>query len=217
MCFSATASFSVAAVTAVIGIAAIRHIKFPREVPVAIVPLLFAAQQSVEGIIWLQLSNSSTGNHVPELSVLYLIFAEVLWPAYAPFAVLMIETNPTRRQILSALSVIGVLLSIYLLSWLVTVTPIATIQNHSIVYGYYVNPLSWQQLVYLLCVCGPLLISSHGMIRLFGIVVLIGFAVSVYTYLTAFISVWCFFAAADSTLLYFHFKRATLAVRHSHA
>lgn len=54
MCFSATASFSVAAITAMIGIAAVKHVKRPRDLMVAGVPVLFAAQQAVEGFLWLQ-------------------------------------------------------------------------------------------------------------------------------------------------------------------
>jgi hypothetical protein len=38
--------------------------------------------------------------------------------------------------------------------------------------------------------------------------VVIGFLVSVTTYFGTFISVWCFFAAAGSGVLYFYFRSA---------
>lgn len=66
---------------------------------------------------------------------------------------------------------------------------------------------------YLLCTCIPLLLSSHRLVQAFGAVMLAGYLVSGYLYFESFISVWCFFAAANSTLLYFYFKRATMGVR----
>jgi len=50
------------------------------------------------------------------------------------------------------------------------------------------------------------------LIRVFGSIIVVGFAVSTYAYAATFISVWCFFAAADSTLLYLYFKRAASGV-----
>jgi len=41
-----------------------------------------------------------------------------------------------------------------------------------------------------------------------GAIVVTGFLVSVTTYFATFISVWCFFAAAGSALLYFYFRSA---------
>ena len=61
---------------------------------------------------------------------------------------------------------------------------------------------------YFLCTCGALFLSSHGLIRLFGGVILLGFLISAYAYVATFISVWCFFAAAASALLYFFFRTA---------
>ncbi len=60
----------------------------------------------------------------------------------------------------------------------------------------------------MLCTCVPLLLSSHPILRVLGAVVAVGGAISAYAYYATFTSVWWFFAAADSTLLYFHFKRA---------
>lgn len=207
MCFSATASFSVAAATAAIGIAAVTQATRPRELPVAIVPLLFAAQQTVEGVLWLQLTGAGDTGTVVALATTFLVYAEVLWPAYAALAVLLIEPDRRRRRVLQGLAVIGCVLAIYLLVSLLGNPPDAAIRGHSISYTSDVHPLSWQMVPYLLCTCGAVLISSHRLIQVFGAVVAVGFLVSAYVYMASFISVWCFFAAADSTLLYFYFRR----------
>lgn len=216
MCFSATASFTVAAATAAVGFAAVRQVRHRPELFLAVVPLLFAAQQVTEGLLWLQLSGDGDSGTVAALSFAYLLFANILWPAYTAVAVLLIEPDPRRRRIFGAIAVIGSALSIYLLAGLIGDPVSAGIRNHSIGYSGEPNPLSWQQIPYLVCVCAPLLLSSHRIIQVFGAVVLAGFLVSAYAYAVTFVSVWCFFAAANSTLIYFYFRRATAGLRFRH-
>lgn len=208
MCFSATASFSVAAITAGFGIAAVRHVGRRRELPLAIVPFLFAIQQAIEGMLWLRLqSGTGDGTATLLLSVGFLFFALVLWPSYAPFAVLAVEPDRKRRQALVVIALAGIVLSLTLLTGVLANPVAAVIRNHSIDYASEVHALSWQQVPYLICTCAPLLLSSRRAIQAFGAVVLIGYLASAYVYAATFISVWCFFAAAGSGLLYFHFKR----------
>lgn len=194
-----------------IGIAAFKHVKRPRELMVAAVPVLFAAQQAVEGSLWLQLSSGNgSATSAAGLAFTFLVFAVVLWPIYPALAVLSIEPDHRRRVVLSGIAVSGCLLSAYLFAALANDPPVAVIRGDSIAYPSDVSPFSWRQVPYLLCTCGPSLMSSHKTIRTFGLIVLLGFAVSAYAYYWAFISVWCFFAAAGSTLLYFHFKRTAV-------
>lgn len=212
MCFSATASFSVAAVTAAIGVAAIQQAREPRELPLAAVPMLFASQQAVEGVLWLQLTGQGDAENIAALSFAFLLFAQVIWPSYAAVAILLIEPDHRRRRVLWGLATIGAALSIHLLTGLLSDPPTVSIRGHSIGYGSEIVGISWQQLPYLLCTCGALLLSSHRTIQVLGVLVLVGFLVSAYFYLGTYVSVWCFFAAADSSLIYFYFRRAALAV-----
>jgi hypothetical protein len=55
VCFSATASFTTAAVTAVIGVIAVSRTSQPREFMLAGMPIMFAIQQGIEGLLWLNL------------------------------------------------------------------------------------------------------------------------------------------------------------------
>lgn len=144
------------------------------------------------------------------------VFAKVLWPAYAPLAVLLIEADRRRKRALFVITLIGCMISIYVLTWLIAIPSAAAICGHSIDYGGSKNPFSWQSFPYLLCTCVPLLLCSQRTIQAFGAMVLVGFCVSAYTFSAAFISVWCFFAAAGSTLIYFYFKRAAMRVRFQH-
>jgi len=56
MCFSATASFSAGAVLRGIGALTLKAARRPCEWPFAAIPLLFAIQQLIEGMIWLTFS-----------------------------------------------------------------------------------------------------------------------------------------------------------------
>jgi len=209
MCFSATASFTVAAVTGVIGVATLAKARLRREVPLAAVPLLFAMQQAAEGILWILLEDDAGGPAVAAATVSYLIFAKVVWPALTPAAVLLIEPDLPRRRIILVIAVLGPLLALVLLAALVVEGPAVAVYRHSLQYGSGAGDFVWLNVPYLLCICGPLLLSSHKMVRAFGAVVLAGFATSIYAYYATALSVWCFFAAAGSTLLYLHFVRAS--------
>jgi len=208
MCFSATASFSAASITALIGFATLRRVKHPRELLLGTMPLLFASQQAVEGALWLQLTAGGGGETVAALSLSFLVFAKVLWPAYAAPAVLLIEPDLRRRRVLYVIAVLGCAISIYVLNRLVNNPPAVAICGRSIDYGGHENALSYQTFVYLLFTSFPLLISSSRTVQTFGAIVAAGFMVSAYTYFATFISVWCFFAAAGSGVLYLYFRRA---------
>lgn len=214
MCFSATASFTVAAATGAIGIVCLKQVRQHHEIPLAIVPILFAGQQTIEGMLWLLLSGDGMpSSAVNALLLAFLIIAEVVWPVFVPFAVLSVEPARRRRLILQLIAALGVILSINLFHALLTDPPTAVVLGHSIRYPSHVEHLSWQQTLYLLCTCVSLLISSHRMIQIMGTVVVVGLAVSAYAYFATLVSVWCFFAAADSTLLYLHFRRISATDR----
>ncbi len=212
MCFSATASFLAAATTGAIGFATLREVKQWREVPLAAMPVLFASQQAVEGALWLQLTGGR-GDYAGALSLTFLLFAKVFWPGYAGVSVLLVEPDRRRRLALSVISLLGAALAIYLLPRILGHPQMAAICGSSIDYGGGDNPLSWQSLPYLLCACVPFLMSSHKPVQRFGTIVLSGFFVSASLYFATFVSVWCFFAAAGSAVLYFYFKHAGAGVR----
>lgn len=214
MCFSATASFTVAVATAAIGIANLTQVRQRHEIPLAVSPILLAGQQTIEGTLWLLLpGDGAHGPAVAALTLAFLVVAEVVWPLFVPIAILLIEPGRRRRLILQLIAALGVILSIDLLQALFNDLPTVVIDGHSLRYPSIIDHLSWQQPLYLLCTCVSLLLSSHKMIRVIGVVIVIGLVVSAYAYYATLVSVWCFFAAADSTLLYLHFKRVGSNIR----
>lgn len=204
MCFSAPISFATGGVLTATSIATLKNVKSKKEIPIAIVPILFAIQQISEGIIWL----SSEGSLLHKTSAyFFLTFAYVIWPTYGPIAIGLIESNKTRKKIILTITILGILVSLYLLFFVLIKNPLtSTTINNSIAY---IQKIPYKEIViiiYLIAVCGSCFISSHRWIKLFGIAILASFIIAAIFYRPTFGSIWCFFTAALSAFIYFPFK-----------
>lgn len=208
MCFSATASFATAVVTGVIGVIGLSRSSRPREFMLAAMPIIFAIQQSLEGLLWLNLPLAPDGPAATKLTLLFLLLAEVCWPLYVPLMILLVEPNETRRRLMLPWLVAGVGVATYLL-WGIFAGP----HEARIVSGHIVYVTEHQfpfavGLTYLAATCLPLLLSTYRALLILGVVVLTG-CVTAYTfYWNSFVSVWCFFGAAASAVILFHFESA---------
>ena len=205
MCFSATASFSAGALLLGLGTLTLKSARRPRELPFAAIPLLFAIQQLSEGVIWLTFSDDA-----PLLSAVmthvYSFFSHVLWPVYVPMAVLLIEPPGWRRQALLAFVAAGVAVGAYLLYVLAAFPVVSRPTGQHI---EYVSPHFFAAVamtLYLLSTTVSLLLSTHRTVKVFGVLALLSFAAAYYFYATWFISVWCFFAALLSAVVYLHIR-----------
>jgi hypothetical protein len=208
MCFSATASFTTAGLTGVVGIVALARVDRWREVPLAVVPIFFAIQQTLEGFLWLVLPADSQGPAATTLTLAFLLFAEVFWPVFAPVAVWLVEPAAQRRKPMLACVAVGLGVSTYLLWWILTHTHGAAIINNHIDYvteGRHSNTLG---LAYLAATCLPMLCSSQRTLTTLGGIILAGSIVANIFYWEGFTSVWCFFAAAASIVILGHFEYA---------
>ena len=201
MCFSATASFIAGGALSATGVVTISEAKTKAELPFASIPLLFGVQQLIEGVVWLSFGNTAF-NVLATYS--YSLFSHVLWPILVPFSVLLLETNPTRKKILWVLSFIGLMVGLYLLYFIVTEPITSEIVDKSIAYKsphLFLYPMLF---CYFLATCVSCFFSSHKIVNLFGIVALIAAAVSAWFFTETFLSVWCFFAAILSVLVYWY-------------
>jgi hypothetical protein len=210
MCFSATASFTVAAIAAGIGVAALRGNKSPSQAPFAAIPILFAAQQAAEGGLWLALSHGEPGNWPSILTQLYLSFALVIWPVYTPAAAFLMEPVTWRRGVMFGCGLCGVAVAAFFLVQLLTLHNEGYISGHHILYRTQVEAPLFAGTVYLTATTLALVMSSHRTLEVFGGIV---FAAAVLTYVfapDAFVSVWCFYASAASITVLVHFRQQIL-------
>jgi hypothetical protein len=204
MCFSATASFAAGGFLLGLGTMTLRLARMPRERPFAAIPLLFAIQQFIEGVIWLTFSHDA-----PLLNTVmthaYSFFSHVLWPIYVPVAVLLIEPPGRRRRLLLAFVVAGLMVGSYLL-YVLAMYPVVSRPTGQHV--EYVSPhffAAFAMTLYLLSTSVSLVLSTHQVVKLFGVLALLSFAAALYFYTVWFISVWCLFAALMSVVIFLHF------------
>jgi hypothetical protein len=212
MCFSATASFSAAAVIGGVGIATLNSAAAksnPRILALAAFPVLFALQQVVEGLLWLDLDSPEPGALRGVLVDGFQGYAEVFWPVYAPLAVLLIERQRWHRILVSVCLVVGVALSAYLLLAMIGHPYQASVGEGHIVYHNDFQYPTGIEVPYLLATTFSLLLSSHRRVQGLGLVIVFGFAVAYVSFHHSYISVWCFFAAIASVLVYLYVRTAS--------
>ena len=205
MCFSASASFIAGTALSAIGVAALGNVEARNERPLAMIPLLFGMQQLSEGVIWLTFSHDAPVLR-QTMTYVYSGFSHVLWPMYVPFAMYVLEGERWRKKILLAFEAAGVLVGLYLLFFLVTRPVVAGVVGKHIVYAsphFYLAPV---MVLYLAATCVSCFFSSHGFVRLFGVLALLSFLTAYFVHLEALVSIWCFFAATLSLLIYVHLR-----------
>ncbi len=203
MCFSASASFVAGTTLSIIGVATITKVKQRSELPFALIPLLFGIQQFIEGVIWLTFSHDAPLLK-QTMTYIYSMFSHVLWPIYVPFAFRVLETIPWRRTAMLWFQAAGLAVGLYLLYFIVTRPVVAEIVGQHIVYDsphFLVVPII---VLYVVSTCFTGTVSSHTFVRLFGGLALLSFIATYFFAASALVSVWCFFAAVLSVLIYLH-------------
>ena len=202
MCFSETASLLTGVFTGVVGVVAVVRSREPRELPLAFIPLVFALQQFIEGGLWVSgLADVASA----ALTQAFLILALVFWPLFSPAAALAIETERPRRGLIGACLAIGAGVAAYFAWQLLAFPHGARVVDGHIQYDIVNTPVFVGGL-YVVATTLPLLLSSVPAVGMLGLVVLTGSIVTYAAYDQAFVSVWCFFAAAGSVVVAGHFE-----------
>ena len=207
MCFSATASFTGAAILAAVGIATVRQVREPRTLLFASVPLLFALHQFCEGLVWLGLEGRIGKLALDHVSFLFTLYAQGLLPFLMPAAVALMEPAGWRRRVIVGLTGIGAIAAAWDAYGLVFVPSRVFVDHFSIAYR---NPLTgnlWISLLYILATCGALLLSTHRVVRVYGLVNVVALTIVQIVKSYAFASTWCFYAAIMSVMIYWQFRR----------
>ncbi|OYZ23557.1 MAG: hypothetical protein B7Y39_04420 [Bdellovibrio sp. 28-41-41] len=205
MCFSATASFVAGISLSVVGVATLNQARTKSEIPIAIIPLMFGVQQLIEGVIWLTFHTDAAFLR-QVMTYIYSVFSHVLWPIYIPFAIGILEAVNWRKKMILAFGVIGISVGLYLLYFIVVFPVAAEVIEHHIVYvspHFYSIPV---MVLYVATTCFSCFFSSHGFFRMFGGLAFLAFVTSFVIDKLALFSIWCFFAAVLSLIIYFHLR-----------
>lgn len=200
MCFSATASFTASATLGVIGVATLIKTKNKKDWLLSSIPLIFAIQQFMEGWLWLSIQYWPA--YTLNLTYIFLFFALFLWPMYVPFIILLLETNKIRKNILSIICLAGAIVgTLFYLNFL-SAPQAAQVVNQCL---FYPNQISYPDILkylYILIIIFSGLASSRKIIKLFCFLVFVSSIITYFFYAVHFTSVWCYFAAIISVIIF---------------
>lgn len=203
MCFSAEASFGAAVVITTIGVIAVQKAETKPLRLLALIPILFGAQQFFEGFVWLSFGQVELSGLLKFSTYGFILFAWMIWPIYIPFTLWKLEKQNTRKRILFTFILIG-LFVIGTLTFVLTKYGMhADIQDCNIDYKLgFESGHSWiLGLLYLSTTTLSHFISSLKYVWILGVINLITYLITKMYFDDHLISVWCFFAALSSLVI----------------
>src|ERR1043165_949323 len=215
-CLSPQADIGGGLLIGVIGVDAVRHIRQRREfIALAWIPLLLGAHQFIEALVWLWLQG-----HVPRgighvALWAYLLIAFVVLPVFVPLAVIAVEPTRRRKQMMAPFALLGAVIAVTLLAAMVRGPVGVKLDPYHLSYGIRLPDGFLIVTLYVVAVCGPLLVSGYCIVALFGVVNLVAVIFIARLTISGFASVWCGWAAVSSAAIALHcrFVRAPSSTR----
>jgi hypothetical protein len=205
VCFSPQADLVGGTVIAAIGIGVIRSArKRHSQIALATLPLVLGTHQIIEAFVWLGLQG-----HVPhglERFALwaYLLIAFVLLPIYVPLAVLIDEPVHRRRWMMAPLVGLGAAVASDLFVALVHGPVNVRLRPYHLAYSIDLGHGAVVVVLYVIAICGTLLLSTRRRVVTFGAVNVVAVAVIAWLTVDGFASVWCGWAALSSGAIALH-------------
>jgi hypothetical protein len=204
MCFSATASFAGGVIITAIGVAVVTKVHKPSQLLFASIPLFFGLQQFTEGVLWLTIPNPEYIGIQKIATHMFLIMADTLWPFIIPLSVLLMEKNARKKKILWYFFVAGLSVSVYYAFCLMFLNVTPQINGYHIKYNSDFPEIIAIPafIVYLVATITPLFISSIQRTHMLGILMFFSCLVTAIFFTQFLTSVWCFFAALISAVIF---------------
>lgn len=204
MCFSAEASFAGGIIISSIGVATVSKVHKSTQVVFASIPLFFGVQQVVEGCLWLTIPDHEEMMIQKICTYIFLVMALVIWPLMIPVSISLMEKNPKKKRILTITLIVGVVVSVYYSVCLLFLHVNPEISGYHILYKSdfpqtLSNPVF---IVYLVVTIVPLFVSSIKRTRIMAVLMMLSCLVTAIFYKEYLTSVWCFFAAFISGIVF---------------
>lgn len=212
MCFSASASFAASGIIGAIGLATLSHVREPRALLFAAVPMLFAVHQFTEGFVWLGLEGRIGPVALDHVTFLFMLYAQGILPFLMPLSVLLMEPPGKRRRAIIALTFLGAFVCLWMIYGLIFFESTCFVEQQSIAYRNSITGNFGVSLLYILATCGALILSTHRVVRAYGVLNIVGLTIAQIVKEYAFASVWCFCAATLSIVIYWQFSRRRINV-----
>jgi hypothetical protein len=214
VCFSSTASFAASAILTGAGVLAFRAVRRSGWRALAMIPLIFAVQQFIEGWLWLGLNAPGPVNWLEPATRAYLVFAQMLWPIWVPFAMMGAEEDRGRRIWLRRIIGIGAVVAAYHGLAIFGNVPQASIEGHHVHYTleYPWHARSAASVLYALATVFAVFISSVPRMWALGLALFASWALAAIFFPGNVISVWCYFAALISVVIIHLLQRSRSVV-----
>jgi hypothetical protein len=209
VCFSPQADVVGGLVIGAIGIDAVRHIRQRREfIALAWIPLLLGAHQFIEALVWLWLQG-----HVPRgighvALWAYLLIAFVVLPVFVPLAVIALEPTRRRKAMMVPFALTGTVIAVILFAAMLRGPVGVRLAPYHLSYDIRVPDGLLIVTLYVVAVCGPLLMSGYRNVVIFGAANLVAVIVIARLTISGFASVWCAWAAVSSAAIALHCRFA---------
>ena len=225
MCFSASVSYSAAAVLVSTGVYAVQQARrlHPPYWMWALVPIFFGLQQAFEGGVWQEIDAGDARAAVP-FALGFHFFSHFLWLWWLPLSSYLVEPGKIRKRVFGGCAIFGAFAGALVYSvmlfhpeWMSV-----ALREHSITYDFsfpYRSPIHipiTPAALYALTILVPLLFSSHRLIRIFGGLAILSSVLASAAYGYAYVSVWCFFAAVLSLYLVYMIRHLVAAGQGGH-
>lgn len=214
MCFSATASFTASALLAGAGVATLVKVRNTSASLFAGSALLFSLQQFVEGILWLGFNDRINPHWVSVATFAFLFIAQVIWPVWVPLSMYRMEYRQSFHRILKVLIICGIVYAVHAFYSLIYYQPTAQVADHHILYHLNFPVMlihHFSTVIYFATTVLPFFVTSMNRMRAFGLAIFSAFVVTYILYPDFVISIWCYYAAVLSALVYFVVKDIPLS------
>ncbi len=209
--YHAVAEFTLAGALIFIGLLTLTKASEPREIPFALLPLLFGLHEFAQGFVWLGIEDLIPPRATEMAQSYYVFYAKGFLQFWVPLAIWLLESPGWRKNILGALTLLGTGLTFYSL-WALSIEPAHVyLLEGAIIYDTPRTAYFWLGAAYVLTTCGSLMLSSSIAIQLYGWLNFIGLGLIYWLRPEAFTSLWCLYAALLSGVLYFYFIERRIA------
>lgn len=209
VCFSPQADIVGGIVVGAIGVDACRHLRGrSSSLLLVTLPLLLGAHQLVEAFVWWGLRGEVPHTLGRVALWAYLLIAFVVLPMFIPFAVLAIEPTALRRWRMAPFVALGAGVSAVLLAAMLR-APIGVVEHpYHLEYVVRMRHGGFVVALYVVAVCGALLLSGYRHIAIFGFANLVAVALLAWVTLDGFASLWCGYAAVSAGAIALHMRFA---------
>jgi hypothetical protein len=161
----------------------------------------------IEAVVWWALEREPPHEVWHPAAWLYLAIAFGVVPVLVPLAVGTLEPRANRRRVV-VLTTIGITVAVALMASVIRGPIVARVEGHHIDYRVDLWHGGVIVLLYVVATCGSLLLSDHQHVRWFGAANLVAAVALAWLAQSAFISLWCAWAAVTSVAIAVHLRYA---------